>query len=219
MRISNPEISKRHYYGLQKTAIIKSQTCCSKNETLDSESQDSNGRTPLPWAAENGHDTVVSLLLAKGDANPVTWDDNQRTPLWYAAEKGHEKVAKHLAQKDNITLHMAIQERNQALAEFLLYVGSNINARDERGMTPLRLAIQQKDRQLIETLLKYMAQPMGITIEQWRAAYNKEPTYVLQLSEDSNKMTRVRFLLGEELPSTYAKNEKYLLYVTPLLCL
>jgi ankyrin repeat protein len=46
------------YFGVEKTARL----------LLDSNSpdvKDSYGRTPLLWAAENGHEAVAKLLLAK----------------------------------------------------------------------------------------------------------------------------------------------------------
>jgi hypothetical protein len=58
-------------------------------------------RTPLSWAAEKGHDTVVKQLLAHKDVDVNLVDKDGRTPLLWAADKGHDAVVKQLlAHKD-----------------------------------------------------------------------------------------------------------------------
>ena len=56
------------------------------------------GQTPLSWAAQNGHEAVVKLLLEKG-ADVESKSSNGRTPLSWAAENGHEAVVKLLLEK------------------------------------------------------------------------------------------------------------------------
>ena len=57
------------------------------------------GRTPLSWAAENGHETVVKLLLEKG-AEPESKDNYGRTSLsyigWWVARRRRAAVVKLL---------------------------------------------------------------------------------------------------------------------------
>src|SRR2546423_7590982 len=48
------------------------------------------GQTPLSFAAENGHEAVVKLLLATGKADVDSKDNYGQTPLLWAAKKGHE---------------------------------------------------------------------------------------------------------------------------------
>jgi ankyrin repeat protein len=55
---------------------------------VDVDSKDNNyGRTPLSWAAENGHEAVVKLLLETGKVDVDSKDNYGRTPLSWAAEE------------------------------------------------------------------------------------------------------------------------------------
>src|SRR2546423_8967317 len=65
-------------------------------------SQDSVGRTPLSWAAGNGHEAVVKLLLAKDGVDPDSKDEYGQTPLSWAAGNGHAAVGTLLITKDRI---------------------------------------------------------------------------------------------------------------------
>ena len=57
------------------------------------EAKDRYSRTPMHYAAQNGHKDVLEQLLAKAtDTNKDTGieatDDDGWTPLWYAAQNG-----------------------------------------------------------------------------------------------------------------------------------
>ncbi|KAL7908150.1 hypothetical protein GGI35DRAFT_486294 [Trichoderma velutinum] len=58
--------------------------------------EDGYNRTPLSWAAENGHEAVVRLLLSKG-ANPKATDHLGLTPLSWATQGGHEGIVRLLS--------------------------------------------------------------------------------------------------------------------------
>jgi ankyrin repeat protein len=51
-------------------------------EKIDVDSKDSYGQTPLLWAAEEGHEAAVKLLLNTGEVDIESKDNtNKRTPL------------------------------------------------------------------------------------------------------------------------------------------
>jgi ankyrin repeat domain-containing protein 50 len=96
---------------------------------VDVDSKDTNnGRTPLWWAAENGHEAVVKLLLETMDVDSK--DTDGQTPLSWAAERGHEAVVKLLLETGKM----------------------DVDSKAKYGQTPLSWAAQNGHEAVVKLL-------------------------------------------------------------------
>ena len=64
--------------------------------------KDSMGHTPLAWAAGNGHEAVIEILLGREGIDPDKPGEAGRTPLLQAARNGHEGVVRMLLERDDV---------------------------------------------------------------------------------------------------------------------
>ncbi|OBT60205.1 hypothetical protein VE03_10347 [Pseudogymnoascus sp. 23342-1-I1] len=81
-------------------------------EDADVDAKDTpNNRTPLNWAAENGHGAVVKLLLDTGKVDADSKDRYGQSPLLLAGRGGHEAVVKLLLDTDTVDA----DSKNEAL--------------------------------------------------------------------------------------------------------
>ncbi|KAI2630970.1 ankyrin repeat protein [Hypoxylon sp. NC1633] len=138
----------------------------------DPNSKDEFGRTPLSWAAENGH---VMVDLA---------DIDHRTPLMWAIRGGHEEMLhlliEEMASINSVDvfgvtpLHLAARRGHSTAVSLLLKHGANANrkeadARDKLGRTPLSYAAEHGH----EAILKYLL-GMGVDADP-RDYYKRTP--------------------------------------------
>ena len=112
------------YFGLMEamTVLLKGGQDPNVKDTYD--------RTPLAWAAENGHEDIVKLLLAKNDVDPNPKDDDGRTPLLLAVQNGHDTVVKLLLAKGgdpNPILELWAAEKVFKVIRELIIAKDNIN--------------------------------------------------------------------------------------------
>ncbi|XP_061456307.1 histone-lysine N-methyltransferase EHMT1-like [Rhineura floridana] len=117
----------------QRTAAVNSQDAC--------------GRTPLFWATEYRHESLVELLLSHG-ADVAARDNEGNLCLHWAAYVGCVPIARMLmdagsdlntsnAQGDS-PLHLAAQERRYECLVLFLAHGANVSLKNKAGQVPLQ---------------------------------------------------------------------------------
>jgi len=135
---------------------------------VNPDSSSESGRTPLSWAAENGHEGVVKLLLAREDVSPNSISKSGLTPLPWAAMNGHEGTVKLLLRRDDVNpdipdrgygrtpLSWAAGNGHEGIVKLLLGRGDvSPDAPDARyGQTPLLWAAQNGRVGAVKLLLQ-----------------------------------------------------------------
>ena len=185
------------YFGIQEAAHILLQRW--QNVDLS----DSYGRTPLSYAAENGHEAVVQLLLS-ADGIDVNFEDKEgRTALSWAARKEHEAVVKLLLGADGINvnskdgygrtaLSRAAEKGREAVVKLLLGAdGIDVNSKgDEYGWTALSWAARDGHEAVVKLLLGAdgidvnSKDEYGQTALLWAAQNGREAVVKLLLGAD-----------------------------------
>ncbi|KAG7406438.1 Ankyrin-1 [Fusarium oxysporum f. sp. rapae] len=136
------------------------------DRAIEVDPADLTGRTPLSYAAEQGHETIVALLLRKGAQ--VDSQDHQvslfynhqagRSPLSFAAEHGHESVV-----------------------SILISYGASVSLKCLPDWTPVSFAVKNGHERLVRLLLK--RDPSQLNIELVRATKNGHGSIVRMLLE------------------------------------
>ncbi|MCJ1255063.1 hypothetical protein MMC24_002879 [Lignoscripta atroalba] len=127
--------------------------------------KESSNRMPLSYAAENGHEAVVRLLMTRDDVEADSRDQYGRTPLSLAAENGHEAVVRLLMTRDDVKadsrdqyrrmpLSLAAENGHEAVVR-LLMTQDNVKAdsRAQYGQTPLWWAARNGHEAVVRLLL------------------------------------------------------------------
>ena len=132
---------------------------------LEVDGKDSLGRTALHWAAMNGHEAAVKLLLEKGVDLESKDTGSGRTPLSWAAENGHEAVVKLLLEKGvdleskdgggQTPLSLAAEKGHEVVVKLLLEKGADLESKDSSGRTPLSWALENKQEAVVRLLTSH----------------------------------------------------------------
>jgi uncharacterized protein len=141
-------------------------------------SRDERGIMPLRYAVEQGHITLVSLLLEHNALINARANDDQ-TAVHRAIALGHEAIARLLIEKtsdvtmqrknflsegnvqllhpEQTPLHIAAACGYTDIARMLLERKASLEARDPQGMTPLHRAVAGDQPALVQMLLEHGA--------------------------------------------------------------
>jgi hypothetical protein len=156
--------------------------------------QDSNGHTPLWWAAKSGMKETAKILIPK-DYETVSslvrlGDMNLVKLLLDAGYNLNRKGA-----WGRTLLHNAIMEDQPIIAHKLLVEDAKFDEADINGDTPLTLALRKRQHQTTDILLDMGASTKNTTLNQWRIAYGKLDCNTMQLTKTVRK-TSLKFFKG-----------------------
>jgi len=127
--------------------------------------EDFLGGGPLAWAARNGHEEVVKILLGREEVSPDKPDNDGRTPLLYAARDGHEGVVKILLAREEVNpdkpdnegrtplLYAAWRGHEGVVKILLAREEVNPDKPDNEGRTPLSDAARGGHEGVVKILL------------------------------------------------------------------
>lgn len=166
------------YFGLERAVDNLLQFCNNK---------DIYGRTPLSWAAENGHVPVVEQLIATGQVEIDPEDKCGKTPLTLAAKEGHT-----------------------AVVQLLLDKGALLNSQTHNYKTPLSHAAKNGHLEIVQLLLD-----RGAETEIWnehKQCYKKSP---LSYAAEEGYIAIIELLL--EAGAGISSEFKYVNGWTPLM--
>ncbi|RKK67486.1 hypothetical protein BFJ69_g14454 [Fusarium oxysporum] len=168
---------------------------------INIDGKDLSGRTPLSYAAAQGHEAVIRLLLDWGVFIEAA-DRWGQTPLWWASLKGHKAVVQLLLDRGafieaadrwgQTPLSYAAKNGHEAVMRLLLDQGAYIDAADTGGQTPLSHAPERGHEAVVRLLLDrgaYIeaADKGGRTPLRWAAEQGHEA--VVQLLLDRGAYT------------------------------
>ena len=127
---------------------------------------DYNGWTPLHWACLKGHVDVVRVLVSEFKADMTIQTSYGVTPLMLAAINKHDNVVHALLSDsqcpvdakghDGYTaLHYSCRYGHVDIVRTLVKHKANVNARTDRGDTPITLAAINKHDNVVHALSDY----------------------------------------------------------------
>ena len=112
----------------------------------------SNGVTPLHWAAGYGQAALVSTMLHLIGTGELTWEAKKDPYNGEVLEK-MGKLANIQDRSGRTALYRAVMHCHEECVRWLTQMSADCNLCDANGCSPLHLALQQKPREGLVTML------------------------------------------------------------------
>jgi len=175
---------------------------------VDINSQDKDKKIPLIYAIEHDHLAMVNYLIENGadvNYNPP----NKLCPLMYALEKNNNSMVRCLIEyganisifKSGFSLLMrSIQMKKISLCKYLIDCGDDVNVYNSCCVTPLTLAIESGNMEMVKYLVCHDADIHGEAIdididpEDYEVIHEDQP--LIHAIKNKN-VTMVNYLLKE----------------------
>jgi ankyrin repeat protein len=155
--IKAPDISIHKAAGAGNIEAVKQHLATG----TDVNAKNQHGFYPLVTAASYGHNEIVELLIAKGA--DVNVKNRGKTPLDWAIHFKHPEIAdlirKHGGKNGTEDfIHIAAMAGNIEAVEQHLAAGTDVNAKDILGCTPLHFAAENGRKEIVERLISVGAE-------------------------------------------------------------
>ncbi|XP_049343856.1 protein VAPYRIN-LIKE-like isoform X2 [Solanum verrucosum] len=121
----------------------------------DTDMLDTQGWTPLHFAAHQGHVEAVGVLLNHSNFAKYVVTKQGKTAYELAIDKGHSKLYDVLQLGD--TLHRAARKGDVADIKKCIAEGANVNGKDQNGWTPLHRAAFKGRVEVVKVLVNNRA--------------------------------------------------------------
>jgi len=164
--------------------------------------------SPLILAAQNGHAETVDFLLRSGAEVNLRKRESDFAAIHHAAFRGHLEVVMALISWDSSCLNMVCGSGHNALhiavengrktyeiAQYLINVGIDINARTTQGNSPLILSLMNNDQEWAKRFSELLLENENIDINlpnnkgetalHWAAQKNNNEIVYLLISKGS----------------------------------
>ena len=171
----NSQLTEKHETVLHLVAKLGKQEIAEKllaQGTLIN-ARDRKGKTPLDYAQNNGHTQLAELLQTYAQKELATLQNTTKPQDLFEAASNNDRAGAKLLltegadpwEKKHTTyktpFHIAFEAEHYSLAAFLLKAAQGINGLDEKGWTPLMLAIVADDWDMVRELIKDGADPIA----------------------------------------------------------
>ncbi|KAJ6089679.1 hypothetical protein N7467_004895 [Penicillium canescens] len=152
-------------------------------------------RTPVIWAAEKHHESLVRLMIDKRkddfSLNYVIRHSkvyerelgeermlNTVKTLFSQGEAGDSWITERCGPEGTKPLHLACCQGNDKIVDILIENRVGLNSKDRTGRTPLQYALQQKHEEIARRLLKLMSKLQFVQSGDWFKVADQETYWV-----------------------------------------